>query len=173
MCYYIARVKGGKEKDVVTRFRNSAVYSDIRNYVGNIWIPADLNRERSYRGYVFFEIKDKVAEVCSRLEFFEPYLYRFLRATKDSSSFGYITTEEMEGVIKKAKGGKIDESVETDKECGFRQGDLVNIVNGLFSGFNGKIIKLRRRTQLVDVSVILWGRRVIVEQLAVSDIVHA
>ncbi|MCS7152437.1 MAG: KOW motif-containing protein [Bacteroidia bacterium] len=171
MAWYALKVRASQEKKVSDRIRNELVRLGIDHKVRDILVPAERvleerkgtkkrERERIFLpGYLFIEVaaEEFVPELIQALRGIPDVLY-FVSPARGTPPIP-MSESEIAPILSRARS--VSAAVETSQS--FEVGQLVRIVEGPFSGFEGYVAEVYPEKQRIQVRVKIFNRETPVE----------
>ncbi|MCS7297088.1 MAG: transcription termination/antitermination protein NusG [Bacteroidia bacterium] len=171
MAWYAVKVRVSQEKKVSDRIRHELARQGMEHQVKDILVPAERvleerrgakkrERERVFLpGYLFLEVAsdEYLPELMQMLRGVPDVMY-FVSPARGSRPIP-LSESEIAPILSRARALTLaSEGVES-----FESGQLVRIVEGPFSGFEGYIAEVYPEKQRVQVRVKIFNRETPVE----------
>ena len=168
--WYVVRVAGGKEKKAKEYIENEIKRLNMQEYVSQVLIPTEkvyqikngkkVSTDRIfYPGYIIIEaaLTGEIQHAIRNI----PYVSGFLTEKQNGKEKEPtpLRTSEINRIL-----GNVDELLDKEEEnlVQFTPGEVVRIIDGPFSGFDG-VVEDREDKKKLKVSVIIFGRKTMVE----------
>ncbi|MCX8111988.1 MAG: KOW motif-containing protein [Bacteroidia bacterium] len=171
MAWYALKVRASQEKKVSHRIQNELVRQGLDYCVRDILVPAERvleerkgvkkrERERVFLpGYLFLEVvaEERLPELIQALRGVPDVMY-FVSPARGSFPIP-MSENEIAPILSRARA--VSAAVESGQS--FEPGQLVRIVEGPFSGFEGYIAEVYPEKQRIQVRVKIFNRETPVE----------
>lgn len=160
MDWYAIRVQNNKERSVLEKLLTEVKFESIPNLLGRTIIPTEkimsikngkkiLKEKIIYPGYIFIETSAK-GELVNILK-------------KINGASGFVRTRSGEIIPMKdyeVKGILNEQEITNNKDFSniYIMDEEVDIIDGAFSTFKGKIVKIDPEKERVSVQVSIFGR---------------
>ena len=169
--WYVVRAAGGKEKKAKEYIENEIKRLGLEDYVSKVLIPTEkiyqvkngkkVSMERIfYPGYILIEaaLTGEIQHVIRNL----PHISGFLSENQGGKEKEPtpLRPSEVNRIL-----GRVDELIDKDEENArpFVVGETVKVVDGSFNGFNGTIEEILEDKKKLKISVMIFGRKTILE----------
>ncbi|MDH4462148.1 MAG: transcription termination/antitermination protein NusG [Spirosomataceae bacterium] len=171
--WYVLRAVSGQEKKIKAYIESEVGRQGLAEYVPQIMLPSEkifelrngkktIREKTLFPGYVFIEADIKYGEV-SHIITSTPGVIGFLSWNDGKTSKTPIALRQSE--IKRILG-KIDDVAvveEVAQSSSFTKGEIVKVIDGPFSGFDGTIEDIYEDKKKLNVMVKIFGRNTPVE----------
>jgi len=160
MNWYAVRVQNNKEKKVLEEVKRELEHMNLSDRLGKAIIPTEksvtmregkkyIREKMVYPGYIFIETS-AVGEMTN--------LFKGI-----NGAGGFVRTRAGEVIAMKDREVKkiyTEQKVadDTDYKSIFLEGESVNVIDGPFNTFNGKISKINEGKETATVQITIFGR---------------
>ena len=165
MNWYAVRVQNNKEKKVLEEVKRELEYANLSDRMGKAIIPTEksvtmregkkyIREKMVYPGYIFIETS-AVGEMTN--------LFKSI-----NGAGGFVKTRTGEVVAMKDREVKkiyTEQKVadDTDYKNIFLEGETINVIDGPFNTFKGKISKINEAKETATIQISIFGRNTDVE----------
>ncbi len=166
--WYVARAVSGQENKVVNLIQSMKETGDFPVEVGGVHIPVEIismsrkgkqyqQKRRLIPGYFLMEIDFPDAGWHSMVMYLRNIdgFIGFASVTGKEDKPQPITEEEAKGLLDYGKGAS--KTTLAVKQL-YAKGEVIKIVKGAFSSFNGTIVEVVPESELLRVEVEIFGR---------------
>ncbi len=172
--WYVLRVVSGQEKkvvDLINTYKNDNLFEFS---MGEVFLPEEeamstrngkkyTRKKKVLPGYLFIELdlgEGDWSETANQLRSVEGVI-GFAGATSYAQKPTPISEEEVRSMIQYTKESSQSSSNKVKQM--FKEDEKVNIIDGPFNSFSGKIIKIDAEHLVLTVSVEIFGRTTPIE----------
>lgn len=164
--WYVVQAYSGYEHQVMQNLQDRIERSDLQNQFGDIMVPTeevvemrDGKKRKSERkffpGYVLVQMN--MSDATWHLVKESPRVLGFIGGTSDKPA--PITDAEAESILQ-----RIEEGVDKPRpKVLFEAGEVVRVIDGPFTDFNGVVEEVNYEKSRLRVSVAIFGRSTPVE----------
>ncbi|KLL03490.1 MAG: transcription antitermination protein NusG [Mycoplasmataceae bacterium CE_OT135] len=157
--WYILLVRGGKEKEVITKIQDELEKTNSQEKVADLrFLPKNTQEKSLISGYTFCYCS--LDEELVQLIYSIPGVIVFLNHTKGEKTLPTPLSPQKAAdfltLLQKAEKGEIDQEKEEDNN--FKRGDLIKVVRGIYADCQGEITEIEPKKNLVIINVDFLGR---------------
>ncbi|CAG8539832.1 13559_t:CDS:2 [Ambispora gerdemannii] len=149
-------VRGGQEEKVIQTIKSElAKKSEWENYVRDLQVVSDTNKKKLLKGYVLCS--------CHLTTGLVRFLYGILGvigflnykrgSERDNKLPDFVSAEAINSLFAKLQEKKENKAVVKNNGSELKVGDLVRVISGIFSNYEGKITYLDNKKQQVKIII--------------------
>ena len=168
--WYVVRVAGSKEKKAKELIENEIKRLNLNDYIAQVLIPTEkvyqvkngkkISTDKIFfPGYILVEavLTGEIQHIIRNTPFVSGFLTEKQSGKENEPT--PLRTSEINRIL-----GNVDEMMDKEEEnlIQYTPGEVVKIIDGPFSGFDG-VVEEREDKKKLKVSVIIFGRKTMVE----------